>query len=146
MKTVTTARRIDELEYLRARIALRPVGAGVAARYWQIIIHSQCDNVIYTSGAVTLKGIDYTGVVVTSVPALAPSTITSGFTSGLGKGTIVGTSTQVWVAPLINDGSTAISDLLQDLPVNMAITARLIGYLPVGATTVLAPVYIPWTF
>ncbi len=140
-------RRIASLERWTVRIPLRTIRTGTSVNAWQITISSQCDNVIYVNGAVSLLGIDYNGATtITSVPALDPATVTSGFPSGLGKGTIVGTTTQVWVAPRTNDGTTTVTDLLQDIPANMSVTARFIVYLPVGATTVIAPVYIPWTF
>ncbi len=148
-----TRERFERIERQMAsahvRIDQRPLWAPptIASPFVSIIISSQCDNTIYTSGAVTLKGIDYdAAVTITSVPNASAAAVTSGFPSGLGKGTIVGTSSQVWVAPKMNDGTTTITDLLQDLPISMCITSRLIGYLPVGATAVLAPVYAPWTW
>lgn len=136
-------RRLDSVELIRPRVALRQVSGNAEGRFW-VITSIQGGQTIWSSGASSLTGIKYITSGLTTVPNVDPNAVSLGsMANGLGRGLLGGTI-PVYVATQIKVDTTDIHDLVSDLPSQLTALARTVIYLPVGVTDVVAPVYLVW--
>ncbi len=149
-----TQKRIDFLEVevsrLRHELARRPlisVGGSTSTTFY-LLNNITGGSTLYSSGAQSVTGIKYDAATSnTTVPNSDPTAVApAAFGTGLGRATLLGTSTTVWVAMRPNDGTGVVTGITSDIPNTMFAISISRVTLTALAGDPTATVYIAYRF